>query len=142
MSSNTTQTQTQKVLYNDCYGSFAFSDAFLAAFKERTGRTLQMERELLIVGQNSIRCNVDAIALFEEKGEEWSSGSGACLAIHEFPVVFANYWEIDEYDGNETVRILISEALADVLDTYMETREGEALDRQYAAIKEGQRSLV
>lgn len=100
-----------------------------------------MEKELLVVGSRSIRCNADAVALFEEKGAEWSSGPGACLAIREFPAVFANYWEIDDYDGNETVRILVAEALADILDTYMQTRDMEALERQYAAVKDAQGML-
>lgn len=132
---------TIKVIYNDCYGGFAFSEEFLAAFKERTGRTLDIHKELLHLGPNSIRCNADAIALLEEKGAEWSSGTNSYLAIREFPAVFANYWEIDEYDGNETVRVAVAEALADVLDTYMETRDAEALESQYAVIKEAQRAL-
>jgi hypothetical protein len=133
---------TIKVLYNDCYGGFAFSEEFLAAFKERTGRTLNMDKELMFLGLNSIRCSTDAIALLEEKGAEWSSGAGSYLAIREFPAVFANYWDIDEYDGNESVRIAAAEALADVLDTYMETRDNDALESQYAVIKEAQKALL
>lgn len=133
---------TIKVIYNDCYGGFAFSEEFLAALKERTGRTLDMNKELLHLGPNSIRCNSEAIALLEEKGAEWSSGANSYLAIREFPAVFANYWEIDEYDGNETVRITVAEALADILDTYMETRNEEALANQYAIIKEAQSALL
>jgi hypothetical protein len=138
---SSTSLPIHKVLYNDCHGEFAFSEAFLEAFTARTGRTLHMENELLRVGAHSIRCNADAIALFEEKGSEWSSGPGACLAIREFPAVFANYWEIDDYDGNETVRILVAEALADILITYMQTRDADALERQYAAVTEAQRAL-
>jgi hypothetical protein len=133
---------TIKVIYNDCYGGFAFSEEFLIAFKERTGRTLNMEKELLFLGSKSIRCDADAIALLEEKGAEWSSGANSYLAIREFPAVFANYWEIDEYDGNESVRITVAEALADILDTYMETRDADALESQYAVVKEAQRTLA
>ena len=56
--------------------------------------------------------------------------------------MFANYWEIDEYDGNETVRVNVTEALADILDTYMETRDHVALERQYKIIKDACENLA
>ena len=52
--------------------------------------------------------------------------------------MFEKYWEIDAYCGDETVRILYSDALADILDTFMDGGDIDILYRQYAAIKEFQ----
>jgi hypothetical protein len=131
-----------KILYNDSYGSFAFSDAFLAAYKERTGVTIDITKALFRLGAESLRCEPVAVSLVEERGAEWASGPNAYLAIREIPDLFAQYWEIDEYDGNETVRVNVSEALADVLDTYMETRDHAVLERQYAAITAARKALA
>jgi hypothetical protein len=131
-----------KILYNDSYGAFAFSAAFLAAYKERTGVNINLDNALFRLGPDSIRCDPVAIALIEEHGVEWASGPNAWLAIREIPDLFAQYWEIDEYDGNESVRVRVSDALADVLDTYMETRDHAVLERQYSAIAEGRKVLA
>ena len=135
-------THTMKILYNDYYGEFTFSEAFLTEYKVRTGKDINMTTALFHIGRNSIRCDPDAISIVEERGSAWSSGQSSELAIREIPEVFAQYWEIDEYDGNETVRVNVSEALADILDTYMETRDHAALDRQYAAIKAASKDLA
>lgn len=124
-----------KILYNDCYGGFAFSPAFLDEFKTRTGRTLDTYKALFRLGPNSIRCDPTAVAIFEERGSEWCSGPHAALEVREIPTLFADYWEIDEYDGNETVRVDVNAALADCLATFMETRDMTALERQYATIQ-------
>ena len=131
-----------KILYNDYYGGFAFSDAFLAEYKARTGKELSVITELYHTGPNCIRCDPVAIAIVEERGSKWSSRESSDLAIYEIPDVFANYWEIDEYDGNETVRVNVTEALADILDTYMETRDHAALEKQYKIIKDACENLA
>jgi hypothetical protein len=131
-----------KILYNDTFGGFDFSKAFLDTYKARTGKDLNVVNALFHTGPNSIRCDPVAIALFEEHGTEWASGPHACLAVRDIPDLFAQYWEIDESDGNETVRVNVSEALADLLDTYMETKDHAALDRQYAAVTAARKALM
>lgn len=127
-----------KVLYNDCYGDFAFSAAFLAEYKARTGTDLDLTKALFRTGTQSIRCDPVAIALVAEHGSEWSSAPDANIAIYEFPDVFAHYWEIEDYDGNETVHLNVSDAIADLLHTFMDTaatdRDIAVLERQYRAI--------
>jgi hypothetical protein len=135
-------TATIKVLFNDCYGGFNFSEAFLAEYKARTGQTLDTYKALFRRGMNSIRCDPVAIAIVEEKGSEWSSGVCSSLAIREFPAVFDRYWEVEESDGDEHVRIDVAAALADILQTYMETRDLPALERQYTAIMEARVSMT
>lgn len=126
-----------KILYNNCYGTgFSLSDAFIAEYETRKGRKINVTKSLFQRNIGSIRCDPDAIAIMEEKGSVWSSGPGSELAIYEVPPVFDEYWEIEENDGDEYVRILVSEALADVLHTFMETGNRDVLNTQYAAITE------
>jgi len=121
-----------KVLYNNCYGDgFAFSDAFLAEYTKRTGQTLDTYKALFHLGPQSIRCNGTAIAIFEEKGSEWCSGPTSELAVFEVPAPYRDYWEIEEDGGDERVRLLKSEALADVLHAFMRSNDREALDASY-----------
>lgn len=123
---------TMKVLYNNCYGDgFVFSEAFLAEYKKRTGQALDTYKALFHLGPQSIRCNATAIAIFEEKGSEWCSGPSSELAIFEVPAPYRNYWEIEEDGGDERVRLLKSEALADVLHAFMRSNDREALDESY-----------
>jgi hypothetical protein len=130
---------TVKVLYNDCYGGFDLSMAFKEEYEKRTGAPLEILSAYVRVGANSVRCDPMAIKLFEEKGSEWCSGPHSSLEVHEFPDVFANYWEIEEYDGNENVRILVNDALADVLHTFMDTGDHAVMKRQYTAIMEAKK---
>ena len=130
-----------KVLFNDCYGGFDFSAAFMKEYEKRTGAPLEVLGAYVRVGANSIRCDPTAIALFEEKGSEWCSGPYSSLAIREFPIVFAQYWEIEEYDGNEHVRILVNEALADILHTYVESGDHAVMKRQYATIMNAKKQV-
>jgi len=132
---------TVKVLYNDCYGGFDFSMAFKEEYEKRTGAPLEILSAYVRVGANSVRCDPMAIKLFEEKGSEWCSASHSLLEVREIPDVFANYWEIEEYYGNEHVRILVNEALADVLHTYMDTGDHAAMKRQYTAILEAKKQV-
>jgi len=126
---------TTQVLYNNSYGDgFVFSEAFLAEYEARTGKKLNVFQELIRIGPESIRCDPVAIAIFKEKGAEWCSGPTSELALREFSNVFEQYWEIEEQDGDEHVRLLVSEALADVLHEFIRTGDKATLDRQYKAI--------
>ena len=136
-------TMTTQVLYNNSYGDgFEFSKAFLDEFaKRREGKELDATKALFYKGKGSIRCDPLAVALFKEKGSEWCSGPTSSLELREFSSVFENYWEIEEQDGDEYVRVLVTDALADILHTFIQTGDKEALDRQYAAIMEAVKSL-
>lgn len=134
---------TTQVLYNNSYGDgFSFSKAFEAEFaKRRGGKELDTTKALFWKGKGSIRCDPVAIALFLEKGSEWSSGPTASLELREFSSVFDNYWEIEEQDGDEYVRVRVAEALADVLHVFVQTGDQEAMKRQYTTIMDAVASL-
>jgi len=129
-----------KILYNDCYGGgFQFSPAFIAEITRRTGGKVDAaDSWRLLAGADSLRCNPVVVALFEEKGAEWSSGPECSLALRDISDIFAGYWEIEESEGNEYVRILVAEAMADLLQTYMDSARTPAdlvlLTEQYARI--------
>ena len=127
---------TIEVLYNDSYGDgFVVSDAFLVEYEARTKRPLDMRKELMRIGTQSIRCDPDAIAIFKEKGSEWCSGPTASLALRSFSSLFADYWEIEEKDGDEYVRIQVTDALADILHAFMRTNDKATLTHKYNAIR-------
>ena len=125
---------TTKVLYNNSYGPFEFSSAFEAEYAVRAGRPVNTEKRLLHLGTNSIRTDPIAIALREEKGAEWSSGPQSYIEVRAFSSVFEKYWEVEEIDGDETVRLLVSEALADILHTYMGGGGLGTMEAQYRRI--------
>jgi len=125
---------TFTILYNNCYGGFAFSDAFLEEYQKRTGAKLDTYKALFRLGSESIRCNSVAVAIFKEKGSEWCSGLDSQIEAFECPVALAKYWDIEEYDGDERVRVLVAEALADILHTFMQTGDRPTLEQQYAVI--------
>jgi hypothetical protein len=124
-----------KVLYNNSYGpGFSFSDAFITEYEYRTGKKLDTMNALFHKGIDSIRCDPVAITLFEEKGAEWCSGEGSFLALREVHPALERYWEIEENEGDEYVRVMITDALADILHTFMLTNDRANLDKQYDAI--------
>ena len=133
---------TMKVLFNASFGAgFAFSDDFNAEYKARTGAAPRTF-ERLLPSAESIRVDAIAIAILEEKGSEWISGPHAAIEVREIPDIFARYWTIDEYEGEESVRIDINEALADILHTFMETGVKSILEYQYKAIMDAERAML
>lgn len=128
-------TDTIKIIYNDCYGGFLFSDAFTAEYEKRAGKPLNALRRQFQHGPESLRCDPFAVALLEEKGTEWSSGTYACLMIQKIPAIFMHYWSIEGYDGNETVHVNVSEAYADLLHQYMETGDFGKLADGYRRVR-------
>ena len=129
-----------KILYNDCYGGFNFSNEFTAEYEERTSKKIG-EHRYIGSGSDSIRIDPVAIAIFEERGREWCSGLRASLEIRQIPATFAKYWEIEEYDGNEYVVVNVDGALADVLETYIQTGDHVAMLNQYRHVKTAQQQL-
>lgn len=127
--------ETIKVLFNDCYGGFGFSPSFLAEYKARTGKEIKAAHARW---NKELRHDPVAVAIWLEKGSAWCSDrAGSSIQMREIPAVFERYYEITDYDGDESVRVQVSDAMADALETFMEFGDREALNRQYAAICAG-----
>jgi len=131
-----------KVLFNNCYGSFAFSVAFIEEYKARFPTDWAQFIADTDQLNHWVRRDPNCITLFEEHGSEWCSGHGAMLEMVEIPEVFADHWEIDDYDGNETVRILKDSALAAELHRFIGGGDVDALKAAYHRIMEMDTALV
>jgi hypothetical protein len=131
-----------KVLFNASFGAgFAFSDDFNAEYTARTGASPRTF-ERLLPSAESIRVDAIAVAIVEEKGAEWASGPHAAIEVREIPDIFYRYWSVDEYEGEESVRVDVNEALADILHTFMESGDRIVLERQYKAIMDAERAML
>jgi hypothetical protein len=130
-----------KVLFNDCYGMFCFSVAFVEEYKRRF--PADWKQFISDLDQSHwARRDPNCIALFEERGSEWCSGIGSMLQMVEIPEVFAEHWEIEDYDGNETVRIMKDSALAAELHRFIGGGDVDALRAAYKRIMETDTALV
>ncbi len=122
-----------KILYNTCTGGFRFSEGFLQEYYRRTG-----EEAPRLGGPHSvhpIRTHPVAIQIVEEYGLRWCSGRNSRLALDTIPAVFADYWEIEEYHGDEIIKVNIHRALADILDQFMISGNYTKLCNDYDKIK-------
>lgn len=133
MTSHASAPHTIKILYNNCYGGFGFSEEFEAAYKERTGKNIN--HYIVICVSKSIRTDPIAIDLFEKLGSERASAENASLKVREISALFERYWTIEDYCGDETVHVNINEAYADILHHYMDSGDSVALCNGYRAVK-------
>jgi len=137
---------TIKVLYNNSYGSFNFSNAFNTEYSARCGKAPDTDRRLFHLGAESIRCDPVAVNIVETRGSEYCSEGGSYIMVREIPALFTKYWEIEEQDGDEHVRVHVDELLADILHTYMDSprlpENLEALTRQYAEVAVAKEQLL
>lgn len=78
-----------KVLFNNCYGGFGFSKAFL-------------ETHSVIQDRDCDRTSPELIKMVEDFGFEQASSNFSALAIALVPDEATDWW-IDEYDGYESV---------------------------------------
>ena len=94
-----------KIVINTCFGGFGLSDECaiaLGATIEQTGITgFSIQRFPDHKCAQSYRTDPKLIHLIETKGSDWCSGHYAKLKVVEIPDNVE--WEIDDYDGVETV---------------------------------------
>lgn len=109
------------ILYNKCYGGFDFSTAFVQEYFRRrpTSKLPKPTHAQTISGSfdhDTIRrTDLLAIAIFEEKGSEWSSGKHSKLCLHHVPADLFKYVYIGEYDGFESVCVDWEKAFNDLV---------------------------
>lgn len=114
----------KKIVINRCFGGFGLSEAAVRMYAERKGLTLYPEAapygtnwwltppetrpkgdaawvpEHMLYDRDIPRTDADLVAVVEALGKK-ASGKYADLGVVEVPDDVK--WEIDEYDGNETV---------------------------------------
>lgn len=99
--SNNTASNVEFILINTYYGSFRYSDAF--------------KQELISRGYVGDACSDRShplvIALFDEKGTDWSSGTFASIEKVAVPAGFAKYVTIVQDEG-ESIHVDFDRAFA------------------------------
>lgn len=128
-----------KILYNSCTGGFRFSEAFLQEYLQRTGEEAPRLGCRCPHTTQPIRVHPVAIQIAEEFGLRWISGRNSRLSFEIIPAVFADYWEIDEYHGDETITVNVHHALSDVLERFMITGDYVKLQADYEEIKQAEK---
>ncbi len=93
-----------KIVVNKCYGGFGVSEAVYKELGMKWDGYGYLDNEAFGIESNNYlayRTNEKLISAIEKIGEEKASGDLAELRIVEVPDDIE--WEIDEYDGIETV---------------------------------------
>ena len=93
-------TGTVEILYNKCFGGFGFSSEAMNEYynrKQTVDPSSFSEYEIE-------RHDPVMLQIVKELGPR-ANGYCARLAIQSIPSHFVKYYEIDEYDGSESVRI-------------------------------------
>jgi len=121
-----------KVVYNSCYGGFSLSEDASNALLERRP-DLDMNPKYGHVPYDLSRDDADLVWVVEFFGVEKAGGRHAALAIQEMPDGIP--FQVEEYDGNETVVVdfrkvceLVSLALGSGYDEEAQTLLQRALD--------------
>ena len=83
-----------RFVLNRCWGGFSLS--------EHAAEALGLESGYFDIRRD----DPDLIALIEDAGSEWVSGRCASLTIVEIPDD-ATDWEMDEYDGIESITYVV-----------------------------------
>lgn len=96
-----------KVLINNCYGGFGYSDAFIEHIKALTKDQLINERELW---ERDNQFLVEEAIKF---GLDKASGDHSSLTVNEIPD--GAYYSIGEYDGQEWIENIWIEVEIDEL---------------------------
>lgn len=90
-----------KVVKNACYGGYGLSDKAINRLSEITGKSReQCVNDYDFGFEKETRIASELIQVIEELGED-ASGTCAKLVIVEIPDDVI--WEIEEYDGWETI---------------------------------------
>ena len=116
-----------KVLYNDAWCGFQFSDQFMSELERRIVHNGTARRVSAVHGY--YRTSPIAIELYEEKGREWSSISGLSdIRCAYIPKLLEKHWYVDDDDGHETIVVNFSYAIECAVDEYLKNPTLERLE--------------
>lgn len=110
------------VMYNDRYGGFSFSEQFC----KELGKRLNTEVGSL---DCKYRDNQEACKLLLEKGSKWCNSTYSNLQLVSIPKCIADLYEVDEYDGWESIFISKVNGIADETRSYIKNPSAEALEK-------------
>ena len=96
-----------EIMFNKCFGGFGFSSKALRLYCELTGAS-----------EPSSRHDPVMVSIVKDLGRE-ANGHGADIAFESISAKFENYYEIQEYDGIESVHIRHSDYKINVAKTIL-----------------------
>ena len=86
-----------RVMYNECYGGFGFSDLAKGEYCKRCPGATDID--------NIERHDPIMVQIVADLGSERASASFSKIGLEEIPSQYVDHYSILEYDGMETVRI-------------------------------------
>lgn len=100
------------VMYNGCYGGFSTSQRFFEEYNRRMQAIDPLFNDKGFQPRYYFKSNRDdpvAVQLLKDLGWKASCGKYAALRVCRVPVRYKGFYEIDEYDGFESVDIKFNE---------------------------------
>jgi len=111
-------------MINESYGGFGYSTDAIKLYRARTETDF---------GDIS-RHDPDMIAIVKEMGTS-ANGSCAKIIIRKIPAKFENYYEIRDYDGNESITILYDKYRVDVAKAILRSADADRVERALAVLE-------
>jgi len=141
---------TVKVLINNCYGNFTFSESFYNEYDKTYGTgaaqtfmTTEFYNSLTNKGNIASRYDHKIIELYERLGGSYAcSGEYSILSTIEIPRVLIPYIIIDDYNGAEMISICLYKMYRKLLDDILSRRSIRFCDiLEYENIRNWERYL-
>lgn len=118
-----------KILLNDCYGGFGFSDKFVELYNQKANE--RGVEPVLKKGHYyfpiKVRSDPLIIEVFEELGSKESSDQLAKLKVKEVLESELDYVNIEEYDGLEHIRINEGDIYRTILFEFLEKHKDDTM---------------
>lgn len=111
------------VMFNACFGGFGLSDAAMTAYRERcpdAGADLD--------SWGILRHDAVMVEIVRELGDA-ANDRYAKIRLQRIPAQFVNFYQIDEYDGMETVVLLRNEYKLDAVKSILRDRSLSKADK-------------
>jgi hypothetical protein len=101
-----------EILYNSCYGGYAYSNEFCKYYNDLTNSYINMY-DMCEINE---RMDPNIIYTFKQLGSFKSSSKCANLKLTTIPKGMIDYVKIKEYDGMEKIYIDYNKAYRDLLE--------------------------
>ncbi len=92
--------ETFRVLYNDCYGGFIYSDEVKNIIKK--------EFNPVLIYEDKFRLDPFVLDLYDKLGDKFGS-PGTEIKVDDVPIYFKSHFSIHEYDGMESIKYRFSD---------------------------------
>ena len=115
-------TEYFEVIYNTEYGGFEFSDKIIQEYCKIKNINDKISND------DSLREDLVMIELIKKHGSKFASTKYSHLVIKKIPIIFRNYYEINEYDGAENITINYNSYKLDQIRNILDLSETKDLE--------------